>query len=68
MLTQTQLRTVAATQPRLNVTHRPAPTPRPVPTLGGFGAMELMGTQMTFGPNEEIFGENEPANPGGCAT
>jgi CRP/FNR family transcriptional regulator, nitrogen fixation regulation protein len=55
MLTQTQLRTATASQPRLNATHRSAPTP------GGFGAMELMGTQMTFGPNEEIFGENEPA-------
>jgi CRP-like cAMP-binding protein len=55
MLTQTQLRTATASQPRLNVPHRPAPT------IGGFGAMELMGTQMTFGPNEEIFGENEPA-------
>jgi CRP/FNR family transcriptional regulator, nitrogen fixation regulation protein len=55
MLTQTQLRTATASQPRFNATHRP------VPTLGGFGAMELMGTHMTFGPNEEIFGENEPA-------
>jgi CRP/FNR family transcriptional regulator, nitrogen fixation regulation protein len=55
MLTQTQLRTATASQPRHNATHRSAPT------LGGFGAMELMGTQMTFGPNEEIFGENEPA-------
>src|SRR4249919_4220783 len=54
MLTQTQLRTATASQPRLNS------TPRPAPTRGDLGAMELMGTQMTFGPNEEIFGENEP--------
>jgi CRP-like cAMP-binding protein len=29
---------------------------------GGFGAIELMGSHMTFSPNEEIFGENEPAD------
>jgi CRP/FNR family transcriptional regulator, nitrogen fixation regulation protein len=55
MLTQTQLRTVAATPSRLN------PAPRPAPVRGSFSGMELMGSQMTFGPNEEIFGENEPA-------
>ena len=27
-----------------------------------FGAMEMMGSQMTFGPNEEIFGESEPSD------
>jgi len=57
MLTQTQLRTatVTASKPYLNTARRPAPT------AGSFGTMELMGSQMTFGPNEEIFGENEPA-------
>jgi CRP/FNR family transcriptional regulator, nitrogen fixation regulation protein len=54
MLTQTQLRTVSASQSHVNSTHRPSPT-------GSFGTMELMGSQMTFGPNEEIFGEGEPA-------
>ena len=55
MLTQTQIRTVSASHPHLNSARRPATR------HGGFGAMELMGSQMTFGPNEEIFGENEPA-------
>ena len=54
MLTQTQLRTVSAVQPKMDA-HRPAPA------RSSFGAMDLMGSQMTFGPNEEIFGENEPA-------
>lgn len=27
-----------------------------------FGAMEIMGSRMTFGPNEEIFGEGEPSD------
>ncbi len=27
-----------------------------------FGAIEMMGSQMTFGPNEEIFGEGEPSD------
>jgi CRP/FNR family nitrogen fixation transcriptional regulator len=55
MLTHTQLRTVSAGQPQINAGLRPAPT------RGSFGAIELMGSQMTFGPNEEVFGENEPA-------
>jgi CRP/FNR family nitrogen fixation transcriptional regulator len=54
MLTQTQLRAVSASQSHVISTHRPAPA-------GSFGTMGLMGSQMTFGPNEEIFGENEPA-------
>ena len=53
MLTQTQLRTVSANRPHTNTIPRPAG--------GGFGAMEAMGSQMKFGPNEEIFGEGEPA-------
>ena len=55
MLTQTQLRTGTIAHPCLN------PAPRPASTSGGLGTMDLMGSQMTFGPNEEIFGENEPA-------
>jgi len=55
MLTHTQIRTTSAGLPQLNSAHRSAPI------RGSFGAMELMGSQMTFGPNEEIFGENEPA-------
>jgi CRP/FNR family nitrogen fixation transcriptional regulator len=55
MLMQTQLRSAIASQPQLNSARRPAPT------LGRFGSMELMGSQMSFGPNEEIFGEDEPA-------
>jgi CRP/FNR family nitrogen fixation transcriptional regulator len=53
MLTQTQLRTVSANQSH--------PNTNPCPARGAFGAMEAMGSQMRFGPNEEIFGESEPA-------
>jgi len=56
MLTQTQIHTTSAGLPKMNSAHRSAPV------RGSFGAMELMGSQMTFGPNEEIFGENEPAD------
>jgi len=55
MLMQTQLRTFLASQSHTNT------IPRPAPVHGGFGAMEAMGSQMRFGPNEEIFGEAEPA-------
>jgi CRP/FNR family transcriptional regulator, nitrogen fixation regulation protein len=55
MLTQAQVRTVSAERPQAN------PVPRSLPIRGNFGVIELMGSQMTFGPNEEIFGENEPA-------
>src|SRR5260370_38426593 len=55
MLMQTQIRTASANQPHANA------IPRPAPGRGGFGAMEAMGSQMRFGPNEEIFGEGEPA-------
>jgi CRP/FNR family transcriptional regulator, nitrogen fixation regulation protein len=55
MLMQTQLRTVSANQTRSNAIRRPAPG------RGSFGTMEAMGTPMKFGPNEEIFGEGEPA-------
>jgi CRP/FNR family transcriptional regulator, nitrogen fixation regulation protein len=53
MLIQTQLRTVSANQSHTNTI--------PCPARGGFGAIEAMGSQMRFGPNEEIFGESEPA-------
>jgi CRP/FNR family transcriptional regulator, nitrogen fixation regulation protein len=55
MLMQTQVRTVSNNQPHTNT------VPRTVPSRGGFGAMEAMGSKMRFGPNEEIFGEGEPA-------
>jgi len=55
MLPQASLRTAPVAHPCLNS------APRPLSTSGGFGPLELMGSQMTFGPNEEIFGENEPA-------
>ena len=38
------------------------PPRHPVPAKDDLlGALDLMGSQMTFGPNEEIFGEDEPA-------
>jgi CRP/FNR family transcriptional regulator, nitrogen fixation regulation protein len=55
MLMQTQLRTVSANHSHTNT------IPRPAPIRGSFGAMETMGSQMRFGPNEEIFGESEAA-------
>jgi CRP/FNR family transcriptional regulator, nitrogen fixation regulation protein len=55
MLPQASLRTAPVAHPYLNS------APRLPSTSGGFGSLELMGSQMTFGPNEEIFGENEPA-------
>src|SRR5215472_15897351 len=55
MLMQTQLRTFSATQAHTTT------IPRPPPVRAGFGAMEAMGSRMRFGPNEEIFGEGEPA-------
>jgi CRP/FNR family transcriptional regulator, nitrogen fixation regulation protein len=54
MLTQTHLRTVSASQSHVSSTHRAA-------LADSFGTMALMSSQMTFGPNEEIFGESEPA-------
>jgi len=54
MLPQASLRTAPVAHPYLNS------APRLPSTSGGFGSLELMGSQMTFGPNEEIFGENEP--------
>jgi CRP/FNR family transcriptional regulator, nitrogen fixation regulation protein len=37
--------------------------PTPSAQVGrSFGTMEMMGSLMTFGPNEEIFGESEPSD------
>jgi CRP/FNR family transcriptional regulator, nitrogen fixation regulation protein len=55
MLMQTHLRTVSAYQPHSRT------IPRPAPVRGSFGAIEAMGSPMRFDPNEEIFGEGEPA-------
>jgi CRP/FNR family transcriptional regulator, nitrogen fixation regulation protein len=55
MLMQTPLRAVSANQPHKNA------MPHPAPVRGDFGVMEVMGSQMRFDPNEEIFGEGEPA-------
>lgn len=55
MLTQTQVGAVSTGRSELNS------VPRFVPTRCHLGMMELAGSQMSFGPNEEIFGENEPA-------
>jgi CRP-like cAMP-binding protein len=54
MLMQTELRTSSANHARTST------IPSPASVRGGFGAMEAMGSQMRFGPNEEIFGEGEP--------
>src|ERR1700687_2972501 len=56
MLMQSPIRSLATVS-------RPAGLPtRPLPAKDDLlGALDLMGSQMTFGPNEEIFGENEPA-------
>jgi CRP/FNR family transcriptional regulator, nitrogen fixation regulation protein len=55
MLPQTSLRTAP-------VVHSFPKSARPLaPTSRGFGGIEAMASPMTFGPNEEIFGEDEPA-------
>jgi CRP/FNR family transcriptional regulator, nitrogen fixation regulation protein len=53
-LSQTQIRSVATLQPRQASTRAAA---------GGnaLEALELMGSPMKYGPNEEIYGEDEPA-------
>jgi CRP/FNR family nitrogen fixation transcriptional regulator len=55
MLMQTPVRSCAAAPSRVVTARVPAPAQSP------FGTMDLMGSQMTFGPNEEIFGEDEPS-------
>jgi len=56
MSMQTELRAVSTGHPQMNSAHRA------VTVHSRFGAIELMGSQMKFAPNEEIFGESEPAD------
>jgi CRP/FNR family transcriptional regulator, nitrogen fixation regulation protein len=56
MSMQTEIRAVSACHPQTSSAHRA------VPMRSSFGAIELIGSHMTFTPNEEIFGENEPAD------
>jgi len=56
MLPSTAIRPIAST-PERTMSSRAH-----IPVRGAFGPMELMGSQMRFGPNEEIFGEDEPAD------
>ncbi len=55
MLIQTPIRSFAAIQPHVDTGSRP------MQSRGLLGSSEVLGVQMTFGANEEIFGENEPA-------
>jgi CRP/FNR family nitrogen fixation transcriptional regulator len=43
------------------IAHRLHPAHRPAVPHDFVGSLELMGATMTFGRNEEIFGDNEPA-------
>jgi CRP/FNR family transcriptional regulator, nitrogen fixation regulation protein len=52
---QTSLHAVPAKRAHAN------PALRPIPTGGNISDMAQMGSHMSFGPNEEIFGESEPA-------
>ncbi len=54
MSTEIQRHTVSASPRQINLAHRHA-------AATDFGGLTIMGSQMTFGPNEEIFGEGEPA-------
>jgi CRP/FNR family nitrogen fixation transcriptional regulator len=56
MLTQMPIRSIAAFHRNTTASSHP------VRARDSFGAVEMMGSQMTFGPNEEIFGENEPSD------
>lgn len=55
MRMQTPVRSFAAIQANKAVIDRA------MPTRDAFGAIDFMGTLMKFGPNEEIYGEDEPA-------
>jgi CRP/FNR family nitrogen fixation transcriptional regulator len=55
MLTQTPIRSLAAIQPRKPTSDRTAPVRDPLEVF------DLMGSPMTYGANEEIYGEDEPA-------
>jgi CRP/FNR family nitrogen fixation transcriptional regulator len=54
MSTEIQRHTVATSPRQINPPHRHA-------AATDFGGLTIMGSQMTFGPHEEIFGESEPA-------
>jgi CRP/FNR family nitrogen fixation transcriptional regulator len=48
-------------QPAISPHRNPNASVLSVQARHSFGAMEIVGSQMTFGPNEEIFGESEPS-------
>ncbi len=50
-----QAHTIFASPRHVNPAHHQAAA------TGSFGGLAIIGSQMTFGSNEEIFGENEPA-------
>jgi CRP/FNR family nitrogen fixation transcriptional regulator len=56
MLMQSPIRSTATIALPSSLSHRPAPSKNDL-----LEALDLMGSQMTFGSNEEIFGENELA-------
>ena len=58
MLTQAAMRSGLATQPKLSSRQAPA-TVAAHPLVG---PIEMMGAPMSFARNEEIYGENEPAD------
>jgi len=55
MSMQTSLHAVRAKGAHAN------PALHPIPTGGNISTMVLMGSHMSFGPNEEIFGQSDPA-------
>ena len=70
MLMQTPARSLATNSSNSSMSSSPSTSTTPSPCVvsrpaasqsGPLGILDLMGTQMTFGPNEEIFGEGEPA-------
>jgi len=56
MSMQSEIRTISTGHPQVSCARHA------VPMRSGFGAIGLMGSHMKFAPNEEIFGENEPAD------
>src|SRR6266540_2080089 len=58
MLTQTAIRNVSQRQPATQPHRAPPPVGAPMQC----GAIELMGACMSFARNNEIYGENEPAD------
>lgn len=53
---------IQTTNARPQIHHRLVPAGRPSATMPDAGPFELMGAAMTFGRNEEIYGEHEPAD------